>query len=329
MIITRTPFRVTLGGGGTDLKSYYSRFGGFVLAAAINKYVYITINRRTIDNVLWLSYSNIETVEKINEIKHELIREALKFMNIRNGIEIHSITEVTSGTGLGSSGSFTVGLLNALHAYKRKYVSRAQLAEMVCKIEIKRLKKPIGKQDQYMASFGGITCLDIDKLGKVKVSPLDISQDSVDELEKNLLFFYTGVKRSSSYVLEGQNKASQGEDKKVLNALHEIKGLGLEIKRALIKGDVDRFGEILDEHWKIKKTISERVSTKGIDECYELAKRSGALGGKIIGAGGGGFFMFYCRDDKRRLREKMINKGLKEMRCRFDFEGSKVIANFF
>jgi len=329
MIITRTPFRVTLGGGGTDLKSYYSKFGGFVLAATIDKYVYITINRRTIDNVLWLSYSNIETVKKINEIKHELIREALKLVNIKNGIEIHSITEVTSGTGLGSSGSFTIGLLNALHAYKRKYVPRAQLAEMACKIEIDRLKKPIGKQDQYMASFGGITCLDIDKLGKVKVSPLDISQDAVDELEKNLLFFYTGVRRDSSYVLKGQNNASQSEDKKVLSAMHEIKDLGMEIKRALIKGDVDRFGKILDEHWKIKKTISDRMSTKEIDEYYELAKKSGALGGKIMGAGGGGFFMFYCKDDKRRLREKMINRGLKEIRCRFDFEGSKVIANFF
>lgn len=329
MIITQTPFRVTLGGGGTDLKSYYSSFGGFILAAAINKYVYITINRRTIDNIIWLSYSKIETIDKIEDIKHELIREALKLMKINSGIEIHSITEVSSGTGLGSSGTFTVGLLNALHAYRRQYVPRKDLAELACKIEIDMLHKPIGKQDQYMATFGGITCLDIDKNGKVKVSPLRIHQDVIDELERNILFFYTGIRRESSYVLNEQNKAAQGRDKKILCAMHAIKALGKEIKVSLEKGRSDRFGKLLDEHWKIKKTISNKISTADIDEWYRFAKKNGALGGKVMGAGGGGFLMLYCRENKQKLREAFARRGLVEMRCKFDFEGSKIIANFF
>lgn len=329
MIITQTPFRVTLGGGGTDLKSYYSRFGGFILVAAINKYVYITINRRTIDNIIWLSYSKIEAIDKIGDIKHELIREALRLMKIKDGIEIHSITEVSSGTGLGSSGTFTVGLLNALHAFRRQYVPRRELAETACKIEIDILKKPIGKQDQYIAAFGGITCLDIDKNGKVKVSALKISQEVVEELERNLLFFYTGIKRDSAYVLTEQNKAARDRDKKILGAMHAIKDLGREIKVSLENGRPDRFGRLLDEHWKIKKTISGKISTGTIDECYAFAKRHGVLGGKIMGAGGGGFFMFYCPGNKEKLREALIRKGLREMRCRFDFEGSKIIANFF
>lgn len=329
MIITQTPFRVTLGGGGTDLKSFYAKFGGFVLAAAINKYVYITLNKRTIDNLIWLSYSKVETIEKVSDIGHELIREALKIMKIKDSVEIHSITEVSSGTGLGSSGSFTVGLLNALHIYCRKHISRLDLAELVCKIEIDMLNKPIGKQDQYIAAFGGITCLDIDKYGKVKVSSLKISQDAVDELERNLLFFYTGIKRESAYVLDDQKKALDADDNRVMRALCAIKDLGKEIKRALEKGNVDRFGKLLDEHWKIKKAMSSKISSGEIDECYEFAKRHGALGGKIMGAGGGGFFMFYCRSNKEKLRGALTREGLKEMRCRFDFEGSKVIANFF
>lgn len=329
MIITQTPFRVTLGGGGTDLKSFYARFGGFVIAAAINKYVYITINRRTIDNLIWLSYSRVEAIERASAIKHELIREALKAMKIKDGIEIHSITEVSSGTGLGSSGSFTVGLLNALHAYCRKHISRLDLAELVCRIEIDILKRPIGKQDQYIASFGGITCLDIAKDGKVRVSALKISQDAVEELERNLLFFYTGIKRESAYVLDDQKKAAEADDKTVLRALCAIKDLGREIKDALEKGNVDRFGRLLDEHWKIKKTMSAKITSGVIDECYAFARSHGALGGKIMGAGGGGFFMFYCPSNKHKLREALSRKGLREMRCRFDFEGSKIIANFF
>ncbi|MFA5089608.1 MAG: galactokinase [Candidatus Omnitrophota bacterium] len=329
MIIARTPFRVTLGGGGTDLESYYARYGGFVLAAAINKYVYITINKRTIDNLIWLSYSKIETVERVEDIKHELIREALKFMKIKNGIEIHSITEVSSGTGLGSSGSFTVGLLNALHVYCRKHISRSELAELVCRIEIDMLHKPIGKQDQYIASVGGITCLEIDRSGKVKLSALELSQDAIDELERNLLFFYTGIKRDSAYVLDDQKKASEADNKDILNALCVIKDLGVEIKYALQRGNIDKFGRLLDEHWKVKKTMSRKISSSSIDECYEFAKRHGALGGKIMGAGGGGFFMFYLPGNKQKLRDALTRKGLREMRCRFDFEGSKIIANFF
>lgn len=329
MIITQTPFRVSLGGGGTDLKSFYSRFGGFILAAAINKYIYITINKRTIDELIWLSYSRVENVEKLGEIKHELIRECMRKLKINNGIEIHSIAEVTSGTGLGSSSSFSVGLLNALHVYSRKHISRQVLAELACKIEIGILKKPIGKQDQYIASFGGLTCLDIDKSGKVKVSALKISQDHIEELERNLLFFYTGIKRESAYVLSDQNEALKVDNKAVSVALCNIRDLGREIKAALEKGELDKFGVMLDEHWKIKKTMSAKISSDVIDECYDFAKHHGAIGGKIMGAGGGGFFMFYCPANKHKLREALSRKGLKEMRCRFDFEGSKVIANFF
>ncbi len=329
MIITQTPFRITLGGGGTDLPNFYKREGGFLITSAINKYVYITVNRRTIDHLLWLSYSKVEKVRKVEDIKHELIRESLKILDIREGLEIHSITEVSSGTGLGSSSSFTVGLLNALHVYKREHISPVTIAEEACHIEIDILNKPIGKQDQYIAAFGGIICIQIDREGIVKVIPLNISTDTLDSLERNTLLFYTGLRRESSYVLSEQSKNCKVKGSKVTRCLQEIKNIGMEIKRVLEAGDTKAYGKLLDEHWKVKKEMSLKVSIDWIDELYIKALKNGALGGKITGAGGGGFLLLYCEENKPVIRKMCREKGLVEMRFRFDFGGTKVIANFF
>lgn len=329
MIITQTPFRITLGGGGTDLPNFYQREGGFLISSAINKYVYITVNRRTIDNLLWLSYSKVERAKKVEDIKHELIRESLKILGIQEGLEIHSITEVSSGTGLGSSSSFTVGLLSALHAFKREHVSPGTIAEQACKIEIDILNRPIGKQDQYAAAFGGIICMEIDCGGSVKVTPLNISQDTVDSLERNTLLFYTGLRRKSSYVLTEQSKKCKAGKSKVTQCLRDIKGVGLEIKRALEAADTKEYGRLLDQHWKIKKAMSAKISIDWIDQLYNKALKKGALGGKITGAGGGGFLLLYCEDNKAYIRQMCREQGLIEMRCRFDFGGTKLIANFF
>ncbi|MBF0216695.1 MAG: galactokinase [Candidatus Omnitrophica bacterium] len=329
MIITQTPFRITLGGGGTDLPAFYSKHGGFLVTSAINKYVYITINRRTIDDTIWLSYSKIEKRKKVDSIKHELIREALKMTGIKNGIEIHSVTELSSGTGLGSSGSFTVGLLNALHTFKREYAPHAQLAEEASGIEIGTLGKPVGKQDQYIAAFGGIISLEIDRKGAVTVKPLNIQEAVIEELERRVMLFYTGVTRESAYVLADQTKACERDDKKVVANMRRIKEIGLLSKKALEDGDLDGFGALLHEHWEVKKGISNKVSFTKADELYESARKKGALGGKVIGAGGGGFLMVFSGDNPAGLRESLKTMGLKEMRFRFDFGGTKVIANFF
>ena len=329
MIITQTPFRITLGGGGTDLPNFYEREGGFLVTSAINKYVYITVNRRTIDNLLWLSYSRVEKVKEIGEIKHELIRESLKKLDIREGVEIHSITEISSGTGLGSSSSFTVGLLNALHALKREHISPVTIAEEACYIEMDILKKPIGKQDQYIAAFGGIVCLEIDRKGTVRVSPLNMHSDTVDNLERNTLLFYTGIRRDSSFVLSEQSKKCKISNSKVTECLRTIKNIGMEIKKALEEGNSVKYGKLLHEHWKVKKEMSPKISIGWIDGLYKKALKNGVLGGKIIGAGGGGFLLLYCEENKPYIRKMCREKGLIEMRFRFDFGGTKVIANFF
>ncbi len=326
MIVTRTPLRIPLGGGGTDLPSYYTQYGGFLISAAIDKYIYITLNKR-FEKSIRLSYSLTEIVDSVEEIKHPIVKEALKLLKIDSGIEITSIADVPSNTGLGTSSAFTVGLLNALHTYKNEKVNARDLAEEACYIEIELLKEPIGKQDQYLAAFGGIICLDIDRLGTVRVLPLKLSEDTLDQLESNTLIFYTGIKRSASEVLGSQSKDASLNQDKVIQGMHEIKKIGLEIKECFEKEDLERFGNLLDLHWQTKKTLSDKMTKERIDQWYEIARKNGALGGKLMGAGGGGFFMFYCNNGKNGLRKTMEQENLKEMRFRLDFEGSKVLIN--
>jgi len=326
MIVTRTPLRIPLGGGGTDLPSYYTQYGGFLISAAIDKYIYITLNKR-FEKTIRLSYSLTEIVDSVEEIKHPIVREALKLLKIDSGIEITSIADVPSNTGLGTSSAFTVGLLNALHTYKNEKVNAKDLAEEACYIEIELLKEPIGKQDQYMAAFGGIICLDIDRLGTVRVLPLKLSEDVLDQLESNTLIFYTGIKRAASEVLGSQNKDASLNQDNVIQGMHEIKKIGLKVKECFENEDLEKFGNLLDLHWQTKKTLSDKMTQERIDQWYEIAKKNGALGGKLMGAGGGGFFMFYCNNGKNGLRKTMEQENLKEMRFRLDFEGSKVLIN--
>jgi len=327
MIIARTPVRISLGGGGTDLASYYCKYGGFLIAAAIDKYIFITVNRRFEDSIR-VSYSKTEIVDKVEDIQHPIVREALKLLGYDGSLEITTIADVPANTGLGTSSSFTVGLLNALHTYKRESITAKALAEEACRIEIDILGEPVGKQDQYMAAFGGITCLTFAKNGEVTVTPLNISPDIIEELERHIMLFYTGIRRNSADVLSEQNNASQIDDKKVIENLHKIKEIGEEAKIALESGNVHRFGQLLDIHWQTKKNLSNKVSRPEIDRWYALARQNGALGGKIMGAGGGGFFMFYVEGNKNKLRQAMRRESLREMRFKFDLEGSKVLVNF-
>ena len=328
MIVTRTPFRIPLGGGGTDLPSYYSRYGGFVVSAAINRYVYIMINRRFEDSIR-VSYSQTEIVEEVSQVQHPIVREALKFIELERNLEIVSIADLPANAGLGSSCAFTVGLLNGLHAFKREQRSSEELAEEACHIEIERLEEPIGKQDQYVAAFGGILCLEIDREGGVRVSPVQVPEDALQELESNLALFYTGIKRSASEVLSHQSQATSDGDGKVVEALHLIKDLGGEMKLALEQGDLVRFGWLLDEHWRAKRNLSSKVTSDQLDRWYAIGKANGALGGKVMGAGGGGFLMFFCQNGcKARLRQALAAEGLKELRFGVDFEGTKVLVNF-
>lgn len=328
MIITRTPFRIPLGGGGTDIVSYSSKYGGALCSAAINKYMYITVNERILDKRIRVSYSKTEIVDVVNEIQHPLVREALKLLNIDGGIEITSIADVPSGSGLGSSGSFAVGLLNALHAFKRDNISYMELAEEASKIEIDILGEPIGKHDHYIAACGGITCLDIDKGGSVLAYPLEIGQNIIEEVENNTVLFYTGILRKTADVLGEQGEAIRNNSKRVLDALHRIKEIGIEIRIALETGNLRKFGELLHVHWETKKDLSSKISNSYIEECYKIARQNGALGGKIMGAGGGGFLMLYCEDGKDRLRDVMMKQGVVEMRFHFDFHGTKILLNF-
>jgi D-glycero-alpha-D-manno-heptose-7-phosphate kinase len=315
-----------LGGGGTDLKSYYSKYGGFLIAGAIDKYVFLSANKRFYDSIR-LSYSQTEIVDSVDNIKHRIFREALKFLDRNNGIELVSIADVPANCGLGSSSSFTVSLLNALHAYKREFISQKQLAEEACHIEIDVLGEPIGKQDQYISAFGGVTTLTFEKDGNVIVEPVKLSEEAMDELERNILLFHTGIERSASEILSEQNEKSKKGEAEVIETLHQIKNIGLETKKAFENGDLDRFGELLDAHWQTKKHLSKKVSNGFIDDCYEIAMRNGALGGKIMGAGGGGFFMFYCGEEQAKLINVLKEKGLKQMRFRFDLEGAKILVN--
>jgi D-glycero-alpha-D-manno-heptose-7-phosphate kinase len=328
MIITRTPFRFTLGGGGTDLPSYYSKYGGFILAAAINKYMFINLNRPIVDDLVRVKYSKTEIVTHRNELQHDIAKEAMRMMDIENALEIISMADVPAGTGLGSSSCYAVGLLNGLHTMKREYVSLQELAEEACEIEINRLGKPIGKQDQYMAAFGGITVLEIEKDGNVRVRKINISGATLDDLNRNLLMFYTSTSRNADEILSEQSQGVKGEKRDVVESMHYIKDLGYRILDAVEDGNITNIGLMFDKHWQYKKKISTKMSNPHFDKIYEIAKANGALGGKISGAGGGGFFLFYVEEKQGRFREEMKKQGLREMRYRFDFEGTKVIVNF-
>jgi len=327
MILSRAPMRITLGGGGTDLRSYYSKHEGFVIAAAIDKYCSILASRRFYDSIR-LSYMQQEMVDSIDDIRNTRFREALRFIGIDKGIELHSFADVPANTGLGSSSSFSVAVLNALHTYKRQFVTQKQLAEEACHIEIDVLHEPIGKQDQYIAAFGGVACLTFEKNGQVLVEPLQVSDEILDQLESNLMFFFTGKERSASEILSEQDTRSKDNDPEMMQNLHQIKEIGLETKKCLENGKIDMLGELFHTHWEIKKKRSGKMSTPLVDECYEAARKNGALGGKLIGAGGGGFLMFYCHNsDKPRLSEVMKKMGLRPMRFHFDFEGGKILVN--
>ncbi len=328
MIITRTPFRFTLGGGGTDLPSYYSKYGGFIFAAAINKYMFININRPIVDDLVRVKYTKSEIVNHREELQHDIAKEAMRMMGIENAIEIISMADVPAGTGLGSSSCYAVGLLNALHTMKREYITLQDLAEEACDLEINRLGKPIGKQDQYMAAFGGLTVLDIDKDGMVRVRKANVSDATIDDLNRNLLIFYTGTSRSAEDILSEQSKGAKEEKRNVVESMHYIKELGYKILDAVESGNITNVGLMFDQHWQHKKRISKKMSNPRFDEIYEIAKENGALGGKILGAGGGGFFLFYVEEKHGRFREKMKELGLREMRYRFDFKGTKVLVNF-
>jgi D-glycero-alpha-D-manno-heptose-7-phosphate kinase len=325
MIITRSPLRISLGGGGTDLPSYYEEHGGFLIAAAIDKYVYINIHRRFVDGFL-LKYSQLEEAAALDDIQHPIIREAIRLVGIRDrNLEITSIADIPTGTGLGSSGSFVTALLKALHTYQKHLIHPQELAEQACYIELDVLREPIGKQDQYIAAYGGVTCFEFGQDGRVSARPLEISADTLYNLEDNLLLFFTGYSRSASAILREQDDKSRQKDQEMIANLHLIKDLGRQSGDALQKGDVHELARLMDAHWQSKKKRSASMSGRDIDRWYDAAMQNGAIGGKLIGAGGGGFLMFYAAD-RARLRRAMRDNGLREVRFRFDFEGTKIVA---
>ena len=324
MIITRSPLRISLGGGGTDLPSYYREHGGFLIAAAIDKYVYVTVMRPFVPGI-FLKYSNLEHVAETDQVQHPIIREAIRLLDFKTPqLEITTLADIPAGTGLGSSGSFTTALLKALYAHRRRLLHPDELAKLACEIEIDRLGEPVGKQDQYIAAYGGITCFRFLPNDEVEAWPLEISMDTLFDLEDNLLLFFTGFSRSAGSILRDQKDRSLKHDQAMLDNLNYVKDLGLRSQQALESGDLVQFGELMHEHWEHKRQRSAGMSNSQIDAWYELGRANGAIGGKLVGAGGGGFLLFYA-EDRKRLRQAMAKAGLEEVRFRFDFEGTKVL----
>lgn len=324
MIIARSPLRVTLGGGGTDLPSYYEAFGGFLIAAAIDKYVYITLHDTFVPDLI-VKYSELERVPDASHLKHPILREAFALVNMDgHALELTAMADIPAGTGLGSSGSFTTALLKALHAHRKTFVHPTELAAQACEIELIRLKEPIGKQDQYIAAYGGITCFNFLPNGKVEAWPLKLTPETRDNLAEDLLLFFTGYSRSASAILKEQDQRSKEHDKAMIDNLHFVKDIGLQSQVALEAGDLPEFARLMDVHWQHKRRRGDCMSNPKIDEWYQLAMAHGALGGKLIGAGGGGFLMFYAQD-KAKLRCAMRAAGLQEVRFHFDFEGTKLV----
>lgn len=324
MIMTRSPLRISLGGGGTDLPSYYREHGGFLIAGAIDKFVYITLHETFMPEIL-VRYSKTETVASFEEIKHPIIREALRLIPIEDPhLEITSLSDIPAGTGLGSSGTFTTALLCALHAYRRNHVTQRDIAEQACHIEIDLLGEPIGKQDQYIAAYGGITGFTFHPDGKVDVEPLRLPPATLYRLEDGLSMFFTGYTRNASQILKDQDARSKQKDQEMIENMHFVKKLGYESKAALEAGDLRAFGELMHGHWERKRARTTGMSNAEIDRYYDLARANGAIGGKLIGAGGGGFLLFYS-EDKARLSAAMCGAGLREVRFRFDFAGVRVM----
>lgn len=324
MIITRSPLRISLGGGGTDLPSYYRKHSGFLIAAAIDRYVYITLHQTFVPDLI-VKYSKLERVASAAEVQHPIIREALKLVGIDGSyLELTSMADIPAGTGLGSSGSFTTALLKALHAHRKNIIHPRDLAEQACHIEIDLLKEPIGKQDQFIAAYGGLTCFQFLPNGQVEARPLQVEAETLYNLEDNLLLFFTGYSRAAGTILREQDDKSRQSDRDMTDNLHFVKELGYQSQEALQVGDLQRFGELMNVHWEHKKKRSGGMSNTDINKWYALAMENGAFGGKLIGAGGGGFLMFYAQE-KTKLRHALTQAGLKEVRFRFDFEGTKVV----
>lgn len=324
MIITRTPLRITLGGGGTDLPSYYEKFGGFVLSAAVNRYIYIVINRTFSDEYL-IKYSELERTKDVDSIQHPIVREALRLHPMERGIELVSVADIPAGTGLGSSGAFTVGVLRAIYAYRREHVTAANLAQEACAIEIDRLNRPVGKQDQYIAAFGGLTCMSFEPDGQVSVSPILVSNETLQNLEEHLCMYFTGYSRAADSVLNDQKVRSEQGDAEMLANLHFVKENGQATKVALEQGDMSTFAALMHDHWQNKRKRSTSMSNTDIDRWYDKALDHGAIGGKLVGAGSGGFLLFYAKDQDM-LRRAMVEEGLREIRFQFDHDGSSVVV---
>ena len=326
MIITRSPLRISIDGGGTDLASYYGENGGFLISAAIDKYVYVTITKPFKPGI-YLKYSKIEHVDAVNDVQHPIIREGLHLFEEKvPQIEITTLADIPAGTGLGSSGSFTTALVKALYCYNKQMLHTEEIAKLACDIEINKLGEPIGKQDQYIAAFGGITCFTFCKDENVEVERLNISDDTLFDLEDNLLLFFTGFSRSAGSILKDQKEKSQSHNADILANLHYVKEMGYRSKIMLLEGRTSDFGTLMHEHWEHKKRRSGGMSNPQIDEWYALGLKNGAVGGKLVGAGGGGFLLFYA-NDRNKLRHTMKRAGLEEVRFKFDYEGTKVILS--
>jgi D-glycero-alpha-D-manno-heptose-7-phosphate kinase len=326
MIITRSPLRLSLGGGGTDLPSYYRKFGGFLIAAAIDRYVYITLHQNFTQELI-IKYSQLERVQTVDQVEHPIVREALRMVGLEHpNLEIASMADIPAGTGLGSSGSFTTGLLKALHTYSKNLVHPSELAAQACEIELEKLGEPIGKQDQYISAYGGITCFRFEPNDRVEAWPLRLSRETLLNLEDNLILMFTGYSRSASAILREQDVRSTDMDSEMLDNLHFIKELGYRSQIALETGKLEELADLMNVHWEHKKKRSGSMSNTCIDEWYDLARNNGALGGKLIGAGGGGFLLFYC-EDKKKCRHALTAAGLREVRFHFDFEGTKTLAS--
>ncbi len=330
MILARAPLRISLGGGGTDLPSYYSEHGGFVLAAAIDKYVYLAVNRPSADDRIRIKYARSEDVARVDEIRHDLVRPALGLLGIDRNIEIASMADVPAGTGLGSSSTYLVALLLALHELRRERIAPEQLAELAFHVEEELAGHPVGKQDHYLAALGSVTCLEIERDGSVRATPLALAPAVLEELSAQTLLFFTGISRDANEILEQQKRdSSNGSKAKVVESLHRTKAMGLEIRDALLRGDLGAFGGLLHEHWENKKRRSDRISADRVDRWYDAARDAGAAGGKLVGAGGGGFLMLFCENgSKPSVREALAAEGLRELRYRIDHDGAKVLVNF-
>lgn len=326
ILITRSPLRISLGGGGTDLPSYYRGHGGFLVAAAIDKYVYVTVMRPFTPGI-FLKYSRLEHVERPEQIEHPIIREAFAMLGITEAQhEITTLADIPAGTGLGSSGSFTTALLKALGSFERRLMLPGDVARLACELEIERLRRPVGKQDQFIAAYGGITCFHFEPDGSVHAEPLQLSVGTLHDLEDNLLLFFTGFSRSAGDILQDQDRRTITADPAMIAGLNEVKEIGLRSRDALEQGKVKLFGEMMHHHWEQKRKRSSGMSNPRIDEWYELGRRNGAVGGKLVGAGGGGFLMFYA-EDRGRLCAAMAKAGLSEVRFRFDFEGTRLVLS--